>query len=83
MDDPQMKFALDENVSRQKQVCMLGYGSRESVFDWYNGNRHIAGFQPIEYLDRSRARNYAAALNHPPGGLMAERPGFSLNRNFH
>ena len=83
MDDSQMKFALDENVSRQKQVCMLGYGSRESVLDRYNGNGYIAGFQAIEYLDRSRARNYAAAVNHPSGRLMAEGPGFSLNRNFH
>src|SRR5271157_1890170 len=80
---PQVKLAMDEHLSCEQQVEVLGYRSCQRVF---NGNdRRLRGAvpDPLEHLRRPRARNHGRARQHLSRSFVAEGAELSLDRNFH
>src|SRR6266487_3869027 len=78
-----MKIPLDENIPSEQQVKVFGNRTRQRVFDRDNRNGNLPSFKPVEDFSRTRTRNNRAARQHTACGLVAERPGFALNSNFH
>ena len=78
-----MKIALNKNIPGKKKIEMLGHRSGERVLDRNYRDWYFAGFELVEDLNRTRARNDCATLYHAPGGFVAERSWFSLDGNFH
>jgi hypothetical protein len=83
MNDPQAEFALNENVPRKQQVGVFSNGSGKCIFDRNDYGGDFARLQLIKNFDRARAWHHGTIRHHSSRGLVAERPEFPLNGNFH
>ena len=83
MANSQVKFAVDEYVTREQQVEVLSHRSGQRILDGNDGCLYRTALYPVEDLGRSRARHNRRARQHLACRLMTERAEFSLDRNFH
>src|SRR5271157_4238670 len=81
--DPQIKLAVDEDVSREQKVEMLGHGTGERVLDRDDRSLHRAVLHAVEYLCRAGARYHGATRQHSICAFVTERPEFALDCDFH
>jgi hypothetical protein len=81
--DPEQILALDEHVSGNQKIRVLGHGSGQRIFNGDHGRVDRSPLDSIENLRGSRTRHDGAARQHTLRGLVAERSTFPLDGNFH
>src|SRR6266446_637389 len=81
--DAQAKLADDVNVAAQQQIKMLGDRTRQRILNWDHRAVYRSPLDPVEDLERTRARHHLRSRQHLFGRFVAERTEFSLDRNLH
>jgi len=80
---PQGELTMDEHITREQQVEVLGHRSRERVLNGDYRRLYRAVLDPLEDLGRASARNQPGPRQHFPRSLVAKGTKFSLDGNFH